>query len=130
MSPTYHVYVSDRGNVFMTEIAMLLSLALGDLGYETVYPAPGLPEPGPGRINLVVAPHEFFVLQPDLSELELLSAAGCSVCIGVEQPGTDWFELGTHYASAGPAVLDISHYATAELERRGLNATHLQLGYH
>ncbi len=56
MSPTYYVYVSDRGNVFMTEIAAVLAATLSDLGYHTVYPAPGLPEPGRDRVNLVVAP--------------------------------------------------------------------------
>ncbi|MGA2521518.1 MAG: glycosyltransferase [Acidimicrobiales bacterium] len=130
MSRSYHVYVSDRGNVFMTEIAAVLAAALGDLGYDTVFPAPGLPERGRDRVNLVMAPHEFFTLQRDHTEQELLQAAAASVSIGVEQPGTRWFELGTHYAGVGAAVLDISPYAVDELRSRGLDAMHLQLGYH
>jgi hypothetical protein len=130
MSPSYYVYVSDRGNVFMTEIAGVLAATLSDLGYYTVFPAVGLPEQGRDRVNLVVAPHEFFTLQRGLSERELLKAAEVSVCVGVEQPGTSWFELSTRYASVGPVVLDISPYAVDELSRRGLDAIHLQLGYH
>lgn len=128
--PRYHVYVSERGNVFMTEIAALLAASLTDLGHDTVYPAPGLPEGGHGRVNLVVAPHEFFTLQPDRREAELLAAAAASVTVGVEQPGTSWFDLGAHYASVARAILDISPFAVEELRRRGLEATHLQLGYH
>ncbi len=78
----------------------------------------------------MVAPHEFFTLKQGLSERELLEAAEVSVAVGVEQPGTSWFELGTHYASVGPVVLDISPYAVNELSQRGLDAIHLQLGYH
>ncbi len=63
MTASYHVYVSDRGNIFMREIASLLSAALSDLGRHTEFPALGLPEWGPNRVNLVVAPHEFFPLQ-------------------------------------------------------------------
>ena len=130
MTPRYHIYVSARGNVFMTEIAALLAASLVDLGYETVFPAPGLPESQAGRVNLVVAPHEFFPLQEGVAEADLLSAAAASVSIGVEQPGTSWFELGAHYASYGLGILDINTYAVDELGRRGLDATHLQLGYH
>jgi len=130
MSVDYHVYVSDRGNIFMTEIAALLAAALADLGYRTVFPAPGLPERARDRVNLVVAPHEFFSLQEGCGERRLLEAAEASICVGVEQPGTEWFDLGTHYASAGSMVLDISPYAVAELRRLGLDAHHLQLGYH
>jgi hypothetical protein len=126
----YHVYVSSRGNIFMTEVAGLIAAALSDLGYPTVFPAQGLPEQGPDRINLVVAPHEFFTLQLGYGEKELMEAAQASVCVGVEQPGTHWFELGTRYASAGSIVLDISTYAVDELKSRGLDAHHLQLGYH
>jgi hypothetical protein len=127
---SYYVYVSGGGNIFMTEIASLLAAALRDRGYRVIFPAPGLPEPESGRVNLVVAPHEFFTLQPGLRDRDLLEAAECAVSVGVEQPGTEWFELGTHYASAGPALLDINPYAVKELRRRGLDATHLQLGYH
>lgn len=130
MSQVFHIYVSDRGNIFMAEIASLLAAAIGDLGFEVAYPAPGLPEPGRDRVNLVVAPHEFFTLQRDATESQLLRAAEACVCVGVEQPGTDWFELGAHYASVGPSVLDISSFAVSELRSRGLDATHVQLGYH
>jgi hypothetical protein len=130
MNLRYHVYVSDRGNLFMTEIAAVLAAALSDLGYDTAFPVPGLPQKERDRVNLVVAPHEFFPLQRGHSENELLAAAEASVAVGVEQPGTAWFEIGTHYASVGPVVLDISTYAVEELKRRGLHASHLQLGYH
>lgn len=130
MTLSYHVYVSERGNVFMKEIAAVLAAALGDLGYETVFPSPGLPERHGDRVNLVVAPHEFFPLQREHPRDALLRAADASVCVGVEQPGTEWFELGSEYAARGPLALDISRYAAAELSRRGLQAVHLQLGYH
>ncbi|MGH9121927.1 MAG: glycosyltransferase, partial [Acidimicrobiales bacterium] len=115
---------------FMTEIAALLAAATADLGYEVDFPAAGLPSEGRDRVNVVVAPHEFFTLQEGVSESDLLRAASACAVVGVEQPGTDWFELGTHYASAARAIFDISPHATAELLRRDLPATHLQLGYH
>ena len=130
MKPTYHVYVSPLGNVFMAEIAQAVAAAIADLGYETVFPAPGLPEAGAGRVNLVVAPHEFFPLQLNHSEAELLQAAEASVVLSVEQPGTPWFELGLRYASVSRHIIDISPYAVGELIRRGHDATHLQFGYH
>jgi hypothetical protein len=130
MKPTYFVYVSDRGNIFMTEIAAVLAAALSDLECQTVFPAPGLPEPGSDRINLVVAPHEFFPLQSGFSEREIASAATSSVVVGVEQPGTSWFELGAHYSGLAAGVLDINRDAVDELRRRGLDAIHLKLGYH
>lgn len=114
----------------MTEIASLIDAGLGDLGYETEFPAPGLPEPGRDRVNLVIAPHEFFPLYQAVDEAARMRAAAASVCVGVEQPGTPWFELGTRYSAEGSAVLDINTYAIAELSRRGIDAAHLQLGYH
>lgn len=131
MTFQYHLYVSDRGNVFMREIAALLAAAISDLGYSAIFPTRGLPEPAPNRANLVIAPHEFFPLQPDYyDDATLLRAAENSVILGVEQPGTEWFELGAHYSSAAPLVLDISSHAIRELRRRGLEPIHLQLGYH
>jgi GT2 family glycosyltransferase len=130
MRTMFNVFVNARGSIVETEIAELIATAMLDLGHEVVFPAPGLPEAHRNTVNLVVAPHEFFPLQPDRTERELLRAAKASVSIGIEQPGTSWFELGTYYASLGSSILDISPYAIAELNRRGLDATHLQLGYH
>jgi hypothetical protein len=128
--PTYLVYVSDRGNIFMTEIAALLAAGLGDLGYDVVFPAPGLPEARPGRVNLVVAPHEFFPFLQGYGEADLLRAAEASVTVGVEQPGTHWFEQGLHYASVSRAIYDISPMAVRVLHERGYEADVLRLGYH
>lgn len=130
MRPTYHVYVSERGNVFMTEIAALVAAALADLAYDVIYPAEGLPQPGRSRINIVVAPHEFYPLQRGVSESDLLRSAESAVTIGVEQPGTLWFELGARYSSVAPVVLDISKVAVNALRDRGIPARHIQLGYH
>jgi len=130
MNPTYRLFVSERGNIFMTEIAAVLADALADRGYDTVFPAPGLPERSRNNINLVIAPHEFFPLQQEYTETELLRAAEASIAVGVEQPGTSWFDLGTHYASLGPITLDINPFAVRQLESLGVEALHLQLGYH
>ena len=128
--PTYHIYVSEGSSVFVREIAAVLTAALADLGYGTIFPSPGLPERGLDRINLVVAPHEFFPLQKSVRQRDLLRAAEASVAVGLAQPGTASFELGVHYASVGATVLDLSSTAVDELQKRGADATYLQLGYH
>ena len=129
MTPLYCVYASDRGSPVASEIAALVAEALGDLGYRTVALAPGLPEPGRDRVNLVVAPDEFFP-HTGHSEPELLQAASVSVTLGVGQPGSPGFDVSAGYASAGPMALHISENGVDALVRRGINATHLQLGYH
>jgi hypothetical protein len=77
--------------------------------------------------NLVVAPHEFFVLSPS-SEDDRLHAAGASVCINTEQPGTPFFDLAMTYAARGPVVLDINRFSLDAVRRLGLPAVHLPLG--
>ena len=130
MTLRYYVYVSDRGSASSTEIAAVMAETLADLGYRTSFPTPGLPQQGRDRINLVVAPHEFFPLEGSHSERELVKAASMSITLGVKRPGTPGFDLGAHYASVGPVALDISPDGVDELGRRGIEAAHLQLGYH
>src|ERR1035441_4542992 len=107
MNPLYYVYVSDRGSASATAIATLVAETLEDLGHDTVFPALGLPEQGRGRVNLVVAPHEFFPHHGSHNERELVRSAKVSVTLGVEQPGTARFDLGSRYATLGPMALDI-----------------------
>jgi GT2 family glycosyltransferase len=128
--PAYRVYVSTSGNVFMTEIADALTGAIARSGREVELLRRGLPARAPGIINLVVAPHEYFTLYEGATEAALVKAASESICVGVEQPGTYWFEYGARYTSYGLMALDINRRGVTELRRRGLEAYHLHPGYH
>jgi hypothetical protein len=77
--------------------------------------------------NLVVAPHEFFVLS-SAPEPDRLRAAAASICINTEQPGTPFFDLAMKYAACGPVVLDINPYSLDAVRRLGIAAVHLPLG--
>ena len=122
------VFVSGRGNVFMREIAehLVESLVLAGRPGELVID--DLPDGTDDPLdNLVVAPHEFFVLSPS-SEPDRLRAAAASVCINTEQPGTPFFDLAMTYASRGPVVLDINRHSLDAVRRMGMTAVHLPLG--
>jgi GT2 family glycosyltransferase len=129
-SPTYRVFVSARGNVFMTEIAAALTDAIGRSGRDVELLRHGLPARHPGTIDLVVAPHEYFTLYEGANEAALVRAAAASVCVGVEQPGTHWFEYGARYTSYGTLAIDINRRGVTELRRRGVEAYRLHPGYH
>ncbi len=77
--------------------------------------------------NLVVAPHEFFVLLAG-GRADRLRAAAASVCINTEQPGTPFFDLAMTYAARGPVVFDINRYSLDAVRRHGLAVVHLPLG--
>jgi GT2 family glycosyltransferase len=129
-SPSYRVYVSATGNVFMTEIADALTSAIAQCGRDVEMFRHGLPARAPGTINLVVAPHEYFTLYEGANEAALVKAASESICVGVEQPGTYWFEYGARYTSYGLLAIDINRRGVTELRRRGIEAYRLHPGYH
>jgi hypothetical protein len=112
----------------MREIAEHLVEALVLIGRPGELVIDDLPEGSDDPMdNLVVAPHEFFVLSPS-SEADRLRAAAASVCINTEQPGTPFFDLAMTYAAHGPVVLDINRFALDAVRRLGLAAVHLPLG--
>jgi len=78
-----------------------------------------------GRTVSVVVPHEYYVLAAP--EPESLRAG--VVGFGVEHPGSAEFETSALHASQLAALLEISPTSVAELERRGIAATHFPLGY-
>jgi Glycosyl transferase family 2 len=122
------VFVSGRGNVFMREIAehLVEALVLGGRAGELVIDE--LPDAADDPMqNLVVAPHEFFILSP-AAEPDRLRAAAASICINTEQPGTPFFDLAMTYAARGPVVLDINPYSLDAVRRLGMAAVHLPLG--
>ncbi len=132
MAPSCRVFVSAHGNVFMREIAEHLVEALTDGGRpaEVVTDElPSAPAPGDDPLSqLVVAPHEFFVLFPATAD-DLVRAATHSVSVNTEQQGTPFFDLAMQYARHGGVVLDINTHSLAAIRRQGAAAVHLPLGY-
>ncbi|HEY2214611.1 MAG TPA: hypothetical protein VGH31_06105, partial [Acidimicrobiales bacterium] len=128
--PAYKVYVSSAGNVFMTEIAEMVATSIEATGRDALLLRQGLPKHESGVINLVVSPHEYFTLMTGVNEADIVRAATNCITLGVEQPGTPWFELGARYASFGPMAIDINRRGVSELRRRGLEVYRLAPGYY
>ena len=75
-----NVFVTRDGNGFMRDIATWIVEAARVAGRTAALIDDRLPQPD-GAINLVVAPHEFFLLRDD-DDATIRSAARCSI------PGT------------------------------------------
>jgi hypothetical protein len=120
------VFVSSRGNAFMTDIARWIVEAARQAGRASTLVCDRLPAAG-DAINLVVAPHELFVLD-DASDAAIARAAAASVPICTEQPGTPWFNLTAGLVRDAPLVIDINPRGVDAIRTRGHDATHLQLG--
>lgn len=123
------VFVSEHGNVFMTEIAEHLVEALRLTGREAELVTDQLPSPTADPLdNLVVAPHEFFALFA-ASEPDRQAAAAHAVCINTEQPGTPFFDTAMSYIVRGRVAFDISPFPIEAIRSSGVAAVHLPLGY-
>jgi hypothetical protein len=120
------VFVSSRGNAFMTDIARWVVEAAEQSGRTASLVCDRLPSAS-GAINLVVAPHEMFVLD-DAGDAAVARAAAASVPICTEQPGTPWFNLTAGLIRDAPVVIDINPHGVDAIRARGHEAIHLQLG--
>lgn len=121
------VFVAERGNAFMRDIAGWLAEAARETGREASVVADGRrPTPG-GTIDLVVAPHEFYVLG-GWSDREVDESVRASVPVCTEQPGTTWFDITALYAARSPLALDINAHGVEALRDRDIDAVHLRLG--
>ncbi len=121
-----NVFVSGRGNEFMTDIASWLVEAADQLGRTTALVTDGLPH-DPDAINVVVAPHEMYVLA-GATDAEVNRAAAISIPVGTEQPGTPWFEIALSYLRPSPLVLDINAQGVRALRHANVPAQRLVLG--
>ena len=120
------VFVARDGNGFMRDIAGWIVDAAVAAGRTAELVDDRLPQPD-GAINLVVAPHEFFLLRDD-DDATVRAAARCSVPICTEQPGTPWFLLSLGFCVGSPLVVDINAVGVEAIEREGFRARRLQLG--
>ncbi|MGB0112933.1 MAG: glycosyltransferase, partial [Ilumatobacteraceae bacterium] len=121
-----HVFVAPDGNGFMRDIASWIAEAAAQTGATSAVVTDRLPA-ADGSINLVVAPHEFYLLRTD-SDAAIRAAARCSVPVCTEQPGTPWFLLSLGFCVGSPLVIDINATGTAAIEREGFEAVRLALG--
>lgn len=121
------VFVAERGNAFMRDLADWLAEAARQRGREAGVVADGRRPTRSRTIDLVVAPHEFYALG-DWSDREVDEAVRASVPVCTEQPGTTWFDITALYASRSPFALDINAHGVAALRQRGIDARHLRLG--
>jgi Glycosyl transferase family 2/Glycosyl transferases group 1 len=120
------VFVANRGNQFMVEIAAWIAEAAGLTGRQVEVIDDRLPR-ADGSINLVVAPHEFFELYAAPGK-ELHRAAAASICVNTEQPGTSWFRVAAGACRRGVLALDISDQGADALRGEGIAVERLRLG--
>ena len=120
------VFVARDGNGFMRDIANWIVEAAISSGRQAELVDDRLPRPD-GTINLVIAPHEFFLLRDD-DDATIRTAARCSIPICTEQPGTPWFLLSLGFCVGSPLVVDINSVGVEAIEREGFRARRLQLG--
>ena len=110
----------------MTDIARWVVEAARQAGRTATLVCDRLPSAS-DAINLVVAPHELFLLD-DASDSAVGRAAAASVPICTEQPGTPWFNLTAGLIRDAPVVIDINPRGVDAIRARGHQAMHLQLG--
>jgi GT2 family glycosyltransferase len=124
---TLHVFVAPTGNAFMRDIAEWLVEAAGETGRTAALVVDGTPPTDPSKINLVVAPHEFYVLS-EFDDATLHQAMHVSVPVCTEQPGTPWFDITAIVAHRAPLAIDINEFGVSALRARGIDTRRLRLG--
>jgi hypothetical protein len=122
-----NVFVAPDGNAFMTDIASWLVEAGRAAGRDAQLVADGSVPHDADAINLVVAPHEFYLLA-ELDDSTIHRAAQISTPVCTEQPGTTWFQTALVTARTSGCALDINEHGAAALRQAGIAARHLRLG--
>ncbi len=111
----------------MIDIASWIVEAAGQLGRDASLVADGSLPADPAAINLVVAPHELYLLS-NASDAEIDASARISVPVCTEQPGTPWFEITCLLCQSSPLVFDINPQGVDALRDRGFDVRYLRLG--
>ena len=120
------VFAASRGNEFMTDIARWVVEAAAQTGRASELVFDELPADD-GSINLVIAPHEFYVLS-EADDAAIRRAGAVSVAICTEQPGTPWFHMGLQFLRYSSLALDINQHGVESLRSNGVRAERLALG--
>jgi GT2 family glycosyltransferase len=122
-----NVFVAPTGNAFMRDIASWLVEAGQQLGCRSTLRIDGTAPDDASAVNLVVAPHEFYLLS-EFDDATIHRATQVSIPVCTEQPGTPWFEISAITTRSSPIALDINAHGVDALTARGVDARHLRLG--
>jgi hypothetical protein len=127
------VLVHSSGNLFMTEIAELLTAGFTAAGFQASLADESvvMSEQGESlrdQTRVIVAPHEFFFI-PRAGQVVDKSWAEGAIVLNVEQLHTVWFQHGADSLPGAAAILDINVQSAAALAAAGLPAAFLPLGY-
>nr|MBA3386996.1 hypothetical protein [Chthoniobacterales bacterium] len=129
-----NIFATSKSNLFIVEIGELVAAGFRDLGCNAQLQIDGVPEehPADGTLQIVVTPHEYYNLfltqQFPRPRVRKLSRNVHLLC--TEQPDTGWFQSNLQWAVYAAGVCDINALAVAAYRARGIEAHHLQLGYH
>ena len=124
------LHVAGRGNLFMADLAALFGAGLEDLGIRSRVAVDEIPEGGDGHVDVIVAPHEWFVLGPSLVPDDRFEIVSRSAVLTTEQPGTQWFDLGLPWVKAAAAAFDLNRRAVDALSAHRRDVVHTPVGYH
>ena len=119
-----NVLVSSRGNVFMREIAKDLVRDFQLAGAKAVLLDEHVERPTVGT-NLVVAPHEFFVLGKGTKWRDPGFVADAFM-YNTEQMQTPWFTFGLPWLLSCRGVIDLSPQIPPLLREGGMPAVHYE----
>ncbi len=116
-----------RQNLFFSELVQVIRDELSALGVRSSVSLDGFPAVQPGRVYVLVPPHEWVALHGGTQPPPDLMARTLVIC--AEQPGTSYFEGNQPVAEAAGAVFDISPMSVVEWHRRGIAAERFTLGH-
>lgn len=121
---------SSKGNFFMTEISRLLGCGFSELGLTVEYFDETSP-PAPNKYDaaIIVAPHEFFVIDCPSTTFEILRQNSRLLMLNTEQPQTTWFAKALRYLKKADVVLDMNYQSAIQLRYNGIPALFVPLGH-
>jgi glycosyltransferase involved in cell wall biosynthesis len=131
---TVHLFVTSKSNLFIREIAELLSAGFRAAGCDAQLFVDQIPveNTGEDKIQIVVTPHEFFnlFLSYQLPWEKIQRLAKHLFLLGTEQPESEWFYSNLVIAPYARAMLDIHLSGVIGYRASGMRCFHLPLGYH
>ena len=81
------LHITSRGNLFLKDLAELMASVLVDLGVSATVVTDGIPTGEAGIADVIVGPHEYFVIDSDLPLDRRQEIAAASVMLTTEPPG-------------------------------------------